>query len=182
MPEILINIKDKLPVLVDRNAAIVGANSDYMLRFEFDDNWQDGEKDVYIIRANGYVLEPLKTKNDTVMLPPLYDINGRSHVLVGVRQGDIKTSRACTVPLYPAITDSIEDDAVQPEPSLWEDIMKRLERLEKYGGGGSGLAYEIGFGLNVSEDYVLSAEVGTSSFKEIPNTKVQEIFNKVMED
>lgn len=63
--------------------------------------------------------------------------------------------------------------------SPWSDIPAAVVRKT---GGGSGLAYEIGFGLNVSEDYVLSAEVGASSFKEIPNTKVQEIFNKVMED
>lgn len=60
-----------------------------------------------------------------------------------------------------------------------DDHENRISRLEKYGTG-SGLAYEIGFGLSVSEDYVLSAEVGASSFMEIPNTKVQEIFNRAM--
>lgn len=67
--------------------------------------------------------------------------------------------------------------------SVTERIFARLARLEAGGGGGSGSAipYEIGYGLSVSEDLVLSAEVGASSFTEIPNSRVQEIFNKVME-
>lgn len=63
-----------------------------------------------------------------------------------------------------------------------ERILARLARLEAGGGGGSGSAvpYEIGFGLEL-DDGVLSAEVGASSFEEISNTKLQEIFNKAME-
>lgn len=46
-------------------------------------------------------------------------------------------------------------------------------------GGGGDMPYDIGYGL-VVQNNVLSAEVGAASFVEIPNTKVQEIFNKVM--
>lgn len=49
-----------------------------------------------------------------------------------------------------------------------------------YVGGSGETAYQIGFGLEL-KDGVLAAEVGASSFLEIPNTKVQDIFNKVME-
>lgn len=47
--------------------------------------------------------------------------------------------------------------------------------------GGGGSAYKIGYGLELDKaTNTLSAEVGKESFEEIPNTKVQEIFNKVM--
>ena len=45
--------------------------------------------------------------------------------------------------------------------------------------GGSDTGYQIGYGLNLTGN-ILSAEVGADKFVEIPNTKVQEIFNKVM--
>lgn len=67
---------------------------------------------------------------------------------------------------------------VKDKNGVWKDV----PAVTGPGGGGTGggMNYDIGFGLNLSKDLVLSAEVGASSFTEIPNTKVQEIFNKVM--
>jgi hypothetical protein len=76
--------------------------------------------------------------DDTVSIPVQHDAGLMTRLLIGVQQGNVKTSRPCAVAIYPSVADIIEDDAVQPDPSLWENFMKRLERLEKSGGGGSG--------------------------------------------
>ena len=64
--------------------------------------------------------------------------------------------------------------------SPWKDIP--VAASKNSGGGSGGVAYEIGYGLSLSDENVLSAEVGKDSFAEIPNTKVQEIFNKAMQE
>lgn len=175
MPEILIQVRNKNPVIVGDVRQIVADNSDYTIRFIFDELWEDGEKTVYFVRSNGFVFPPGKTVDDAVTVPVQTDVKMTSWLYVGVQQGDIKTSCPVNILLVSSIADCINDDAVQPETDMWQDIMRRLAQLEK-----AGLAYDIGFGLALSEDYVLSAEVGAASFVEIPNTKVQEIFNKVM--
>lgn len=74
----------------------------------------------------------------------------------------------------------IEKTDAMTQP-VGRDEQGRLWTRPGGGSGGSGSpAYEIGFGL-VLDGGVLSAEVGASSFAEIPNTKLQEIFNKAME-
>lgn len=133
MPEIIITVRDKLPVIVGDVKAIVTKNSDYTVRFMFDEQWEDGEKNVYFIRSNGYVFPPVKTANDVVSVPVQHDAGLMTRLLIGVQQGNIKTSRPCALAVYPSVTDMIEDDAVQPDESLWEDVMKRIEKLEKNG-------------------------------------------------
>lgn len=169
MPEILITVRDKLPVIAGDVKALVTDNSDYTVRFDFDEQWEDGAKTVYFVRSNGYVYEPVKTVNDTVSVPIQRDAGLMTRLLIGVQQGDIKTSRPCAVAIYPAVTDMIEDDAVQPEPSLWEDILKRLEKLEKFGGGsGGGVAFEVGNALELTDDGILN--VKTTDEAEQDNT------------
>ena len=54
----------------------------------------------------------------------------RTSLFVGVQQGNVKTSRPCMIPVYHAITDMIDDSAVQPEPTMWEGIVQRIMELE----------------------------------------------------
>lgn len=170
MPEILITVRDKLPVLSGDVKALVTDNSDYTVRFDFDEQWEDGAKTVYFVRSNGYVYEPVKTVDDTVSIPVQHDAGLMTRLLIGVRQGNVKTSRPCAVAIYPSVADIIEDDAVQPDSSLWENFMKRLERLEKSGGGGSGggVAFEVGNALELTDDGILN--VKTTDEAEQDNT------------
>lgn len=133
MPEILIHVKNKVPEIVGDIKYIVADNSDYSIRFTFDELWDNGEKTVYFIRSNGYVFPPAKTSNETVSVPVQKDVPILSWLHVGVQQGDIKTSCPCDVKLFPSAASYIKDDAVQPVPSMWEDIVSRMEELEKNG-------------------------------------------------
>lgn len=130
MPEIVIRIKDKRPRIVGDIQAIVADNSDYTIRFEFDKEWQEGGKTVWFVRSSGYAFAPVQTVDDTVRVPVQRDVGVIAALYVGVQQGDVETSRACEIKLLPAITDHIDDSAVQPEESMWQAFGKRLDSLE----------------------------------------------------
>ena len=133
MPEIIIAVRNKLPILAGTVQSIVADNSDYTIRFLFDDQWEEGEKTVYFVRSNGYAYAPVKTVDGVVNVPVQSGVNLMSQLLIGVRQGEVKTSRPCGIAVYPAISDAIKDDAVQPKESLWEMVLDRLDELEKNG-------------------------------------------------
>ncbi len=137
MPEILINVINKIPQLSGDVRQITADNSDYTIRFVFDGDWGEGEKTVYFVREGGFAFPQGKTIDDIVGVPVITGVRMRTALYIGVQQGDVKTSRPCMIPVYHAITDMIDDDAVQPEPSMWEDILARVEYLEQNGGGGT---------------------------------------------
>jgi hypothetical protein len=178
MPEILIAVSNKIPVVVGDTKCIVADNSDYIVRFSFDGQWQDGEKTVYFVRDDGFAYPPVRTESDAVPVPRQESGGINKRLYIGVTQGESRTTRPAGINVLSSITDMIDDDAVQPEPSMWEDVLKRLEKLEKNSGGSGGTAFEVGFGLSL-EDGVLFAEVGAASFHEITNEELQEIINKV---
>lgn len=136
MPEILIRVRDKLPMIVGNVRHIVAGNSDYTIRFEFDELWDEGEKFVYFVRSRGFVYPKMQTENDSIAVPVQSDVEMVEMLLIGVQQGEIKTSRPCELRILPAITDFIEDGAVQPEKSMWEDHESRITDLEENGTGG----------------------------------------------
>ena len=182
MPEIRIEIRNKTPTIISETRCIVANNTDYTIHFSFDEDWLSTSKTVFFVLDDGYAFAPAETVNNFVNVPKILTKRMR-HMFVGVQQGNVKTTLPCSIGVHPSIASMIDDSAVQPDESMWESVLKRLERLEKYGGGGSGgVAYEIGYGLSLSDENVLSAEVGKDSFAEIPNTKVQEIFNKAMQE
>lgn len=133
MPEILINVINKIPQLSGDVRQITADNADYTIRFVFDDDWNDGEKRVLFVRESGFAYPVGLTEKDTVAVPAVTGVRMRTALYIGVQQGVVKTSRPCMIPVYHAITDMIDDNAVQPDPSLWEDIVSRLETLEESG-------------------------------------------------
>lgn len=135
MPEILINVINKIPQLSGDVRQITADNSDYTIRFVFDDGWGDGRKTVYFVREGGFVYPVGRTEEDTVTVPAVTDVHMRTALYIGVQQGGVRTSRPCMIPVYHAITDMIDDEAVQPDVSLWEDVVRRIESLEEHGGG-----------------------------------------------
>ena len=179
MPEIRIEIRNKTPTIISETRCIVADNTDYTIHFSFDEDWLSTSKTVFFVLDDGYAFAPAETVNNFVNVPKILTKRMR-HMFVGVQQGNVKTTLPCSIGVHPSIASMIDDSAVQPDESMWESVLNRLDTLEKYGGGGT--AYKIGYGLSLSEENVLSAEVGKDSFAEIPNTKVQEIFNKAMQE
>lgn len=130
MPEILINVINKIPQLSGDVRQITADNTDYRIRFVFDDDWSEGEKTVFFVREGGFAYPFAITENDEADVPAVMGVHIRTSLFVGVQQGDVKTSRPCMIPVYHAITDMIDDSAVQPEPTMWEGIVQRIMELE----------------------------------------------------
>ena len=169
MPEILINVINKIPQLSGDVRQITADNGDYTIRLVFDGDWTASTKTVLFVRENGFVYPAETTKNDTVTVPAVIGVPVREWLYVGVMQGDVRTSRPCGIPVYRSITDMITDDAVQPESSMWEDILARVEWLENYGGGSGsgGISFRPGNALEL-RDGVLN--VVTTGEAEADNT------------
>ena len=122
MPEILITVRNKIPVLSGDIRSIVTENKDYTVRFSFDEEWGQGEKLVYFVRSSGYLYPPMQTVNNCAEVPEQHDAGLRARLLVGVQQGDIRTSTACEIPILASVVESIDEEAIKPPESFWEEI------------------------------------------------------------
>lgn len=133
MPNIAISISDKTAYLLG-NPVIVCGNSDYIVTFTFDGEWdaynektarfnfqQNGVRRYYEVLFAG----------DTVAVPALYDI---SDVEIGVYAGDIRTSTGARVPCAPCITDGAAQHP-DPPPDVYDQLLEYLAGLQ--GGGTS---------------------------------------------
>ena len=168
MPEIRIEIRNKTPTIISETRCIVADNTDYTIHFSFDEDWLSTSKTVFFVLDDGYAFAPAETVNNFVNVPKILTKRMR-HMFVGVQQGNVKTTLPCSIGVHPSIASMIDDSAVQPDESMWESVLKRIERLEKYGGGGSGgMYFEPGNALELTDDGVLN--VKTADKAEEDNT------------
>ena len=167
MPEILIAVSNKIPVVVGDTKCIVADNSDYIVRFSFDGQWQDGEKTVYFVRDNGFAYPPVRTESDAVPVPRQETGGINKRLYIGVTQGESRTTRPAGINVLSSITDMIDDSAVQPDPSMWESVLKRLARLEAGGGSGGGVSFVLGETLELDNGVL---NVKTTNAAERDNT------------
>lgn len=124
---IQINITNKRAV-VQGAPVIVCGNSDYQVRFTFDDEWggqptktarfkyvQHGETRYTDVPFTG----------DTVNIPPLTNIK---EVKVGVYAGDLRTTTSARVPCVPSIRCG-EGAPIEPTPNQYDQIINLLNEL-----------------------------------------------------
>ncbi len=167
MPEIRIEIRNKTPTIISETRCIVADNSDYTIHFSFDEDWLSTSKTVFFVLDDGYAFAPAETVNNFVNVPKILTKRMR-HMFIGVQQGDVKTTLPCSICVLPSIASMIDDSAVQPDESMWASVLTRLDRLEKYGGGGGGMVFTPGNALELTDDGVLN--VKTASAAENDNT------------
>jgi hypothetical protein len=169
------------------NTHVVADTIDYLeMKFSFKTNDWDGlEKWVHF--ANSERVYDIRLSEDGVQKEDHLNLSaGKWRVyLHGNRYENGQVIERITTDeavIYVAPTGTLDGEPFPEMPaSVTEQILARLENVEQNGGGGSGgESYEIGYGL-ILDGRKLSAEIGRDSFVEIPNTKVQEIFNRVME-
>ena len=202
MKTINISVRDKLPTVTAMSGSAVADNK-YRLMFAFDDEWEPGLKTI-IVAGNHGKYTPYPTDNDMVDI----ELDGTRVVHIGVVQDVVATSRPCQIIVNESIRQRMGEEVPAPEPDVWEYITEQVRKLgaaalypvdktagmtQPVGrdadghlwtapgsGGSGGESYEIGYGL-ILDGRKLSTEIGRDSFVEIPNTKVQEIFNRAME-
>lgn len=189
MKRINITVNDKRPEITAISGVAVTDN-DYLLQFEFDDEWGEGIKTVYVVDFNGNYTTYLMDDNSINV-----KFENTRYVDIGVSCGALITSMPCRIAVNPSIKCKLSTEIPPPAPDVYAQILQKLNQLEtgvvppeeiraavdEYLSENPVQAYNIGYGLTLNpDDNTLSAEVGDLSFTEIENTKVQEIFNKTM--
>lgn len=126
--EILIEVRDRLPVLrtcVD----LITHNSDYYIRFDFDDEWNDYEqKTVYFVYEDGNYMPVIMSGN--ICNFPIIQ-NERRRVFIGVQAGNLKTTRPCCVNVLDSIADLLNQQIAPPSEDVYSQIMDIINDLSR---------------------------------------------------
>lgn len=131
MPEIQIQINEKIARVIGTPSIVCG-NSDYIIQFSFDSEW-----DVYTVKTARFVYYKCGTvfhqdivfAGDICSMPALYETDC---IAVGVYAGDIHTSTPARIPCAQCITDgaSVHPD---PPPDVYAQILEYLADIEANG-------------------------------------------------
>lgn len=114
MPEIVIKVRNKEATASVRS--VVCDNTDYTLRFDFDEQWGEGDKLVYFALQGVGALAPAVMTGNTCSLPAVHLIDGVGRQLaVGVQQGTVKTSRAAYFWCFPSAESELLNSIVNDD-------------------------------------------------------------------
>ena len=151
---IRISVNNKIATLQD-NCLIINGNSDYVIKFEFDAEWDAYEtKTARFVTARGYT--DVVFSGDEVALPVITDAIS---VRVGVYAGNLRTTTPAVIFCRRCITDGSGSPA-DPAPDVYAQIMERLNNLD---GATPATAdklgvVKIGDNLKITEDGILSVD------------------------
>ena len=155
MPNVYISVTNKRAVLTTP-IVIVNGNSDYLVTFTFDSEWDDYTAKTLEVK---YIdRNCVKRKNEvlfegsSVYLPILRDV---SEVAIGVYAGDLHTTTCAMIKCERCISDG---DAVHDPPSVdvYDQLLEYLAGLQ--GGGMTGNAYTVASGY-ISRNIGIAEEV-----------------------
>lgn len=126
--EILIEVRDRLPV-VRTCVDLITHNSDYYIRFDFDDEWNDYEqKTVYFVYEDGNYMPVIMSGN--ICNFPIIQ-NERRRVFIGVQAGNLKTTRPCCVNVLDSIADLLNQQIAPPSEDVYSQIMDIINDLSQ---------------------------------------------------
>ena len=125
MHYINITVREKSARADDR-ARIVCGNSDYAVRFDFDEEWEAYDlKTARFITEGGFFTDVQFTGSDCAV--PV--LTSTRTLLVGVFAGDVRTTTPAYIPAIPCITDTGGIPAAPP-PDVYAQLMNRFAALE----------------------------------------------------
>lgn len=125
MHYINITVREKSARADDR-ARIVCGNSDYAVRFDFDEEWEAYDlKTARFITEGGFFTDVQFTGSDCAV--PV--LTGTRTLLVGVFAWDVRTTTPAYIPAIPCITDTGGIPAAPP-PDVYAQLMNRFAALE----------------------------------------------------
>ena len=162
---IKISVNNKIATLQD-NVLIINGNSDYVIKFDFDAEWDAYEtKTARFVTARGYT--DVVFSGDEVALPVITDAIS---VRVGVCVGNLHTTTPAVIFCRRSITDG-SGSPVEPTPDVYAQIMERLNNLDGVNPATTDKlgVVKIGDNLKITNDGVLS--VDTADAVEQDNTK-----------
>lgn len=132
MPTIDIIIRNKTASAVNPPCIVCG-NSDYNVKFDFDEEWQAHNNKIGVFaynRCGEWQSEKVLFEGDTCPVPALHGVRS---VWIGVTAGDVRTSTPADVPCRMGATD-FSDTTEKPSADIWGQI---LDKLDSIGTGGA---------------------------------------------
>lgn len=128
MPTIDIIIRNKTASAVDPPCIVCG-NSDYNVKFDFDDEWQAHNNKIGVFaynRCGEWQSEKVLFEGDTCPVPALHGVRS---VWIGVTAGDVRTSTPADVSCRMGATDFSDTDE-PPSADVWGQILAKLDELQ----------------------------------------------------
>lgn len=146
-----VNVQNKIAQCADVNAFIVCSNSDYVINFKFDEEWDEHLVKTARFIFNGSVIDVVFEGN-SVNVPIIY----KSTVMtVGVFAGQLHTTTPAIIPCQKSILCD-EGFVPDPPPDVYAQILEKLDEVLNNSGGGSGGENGVTFIPSISPDGVLS--------------------------
>lgn len=127
MPTIDIIIRNKTASAVNPPCIVCG-NSDYNVKFDFDDEWQAHNNKIGVFaynRCGEWRSENVLFEGDTCPVPALHGVRS---VWIGVTAGDVRTSTPADVPCRMGATD-FSDTTEKPSADIWGQILDKLDTV-----------------------------------------------------
>lgn len=161
-----ITVRSRVPTITE-GEEVISHNSDYVIEFDFDEEWTDNYKTVYFVCEDGSH-QPVVINGNTCPVPVLNGEHRR--IFVGVQAGSIekpsvlKTTCPCCLKVRDSIADLLGQPIPDPTPDVYQQIMAMLESITSptWDSVQNKPFSTLGSGLAVDEDGVLSAEGGGS--------------------
>lgn len=161
-----ITVRSRVPTITE-GEEVISHNSDYVIEFDFDEEWTDNYKTVYFVCEDGSY-QAVVMNGNSCGVPMMAGEHRR--IFVGVQAGAaekpsiLKTTCPCCLKVKDSIADYLGQPIPDPAPDVYEQIIAMLESI-------TSPTWEtvqnkpfstLGGGLSVDKNGVLSAEGGGS--------------------
>lgn len=148
MPTIDIIIRDKTASAVNPPCIVCG-NSDYNVKFNFDEEWQAHTNKIGVFaynRCGEWQSEKVLFEGDICPVPALHGVRS---VWIGVTAGDVRTSTPADVPCRMGATD-FSDTTEKPPEDIWAQILDKLDTVGTVQRINTVISYDVDRGEYVS--------------------------------
>lgn len=128
-----ITVRSRVPTITD-GEEVISHNSDYVIEFDFDEEWTDNYKTVYFVCEDGSH-QPVVINGNACPVPVLNGEHRR--IFVGVQAGAakkpsvLKTTRPCCLKVRDSIADLLGQPIPDPTPDVYQQIMALLEDIKQ---------------------------------------------------
>ena len=126
MKYVNIVVRNKIARTDEEQAQIVCGNSDYTIKFDFDEEWsaETVKTARFIFASNGKYID-VQFSGDECHMPVISDTTS---VLVGVFAGNLCTTTGALIHSIPCITDP-GGTPVEPTPDVYAQLMERFNAM-----------------------------------------------------
>lgn len=128
-----ITVRSRVPTITE-GEEVISHNSDYVIEFDFDEEWTDNYKTVYFVCEDGSYQAVVMDGNSCGV--PMLDGEHR-RIFVGVQAGAakkpsvLKTTCPCCLKVRDSIADLLGQPIPDPTPDVYQQIMALLEDIKQ---------------------------------------------------